>query len=388
MARAYYAEKLSQHRAITPEGFLIIRDQTLGCAGHQDYHGSRELGIEVDGIVPVYRSPSEVTDPKHIASLEGKPVTLRHPAKFVDSNSATWSAKGHIHNVRVGPKNSDGNVTLIADIFIYDQTLIDMIQSKQLQSISLGYKYDLAEGPNGYEQRNLIGNHCAIVERGRAGKAVQINDADLEEEMSPEVMAALDRLSAILERVCDRLESDDADPIDESLNEEETREAKRKGSVRSSDDDKDYDDPGYDPNHFGTNVIPSPEGGEPINPTRARDALRELRKLRPFIDSTGDRKTIDAYNSAMRSVKAELARGEQYQYNPSASAYDAHLKVRRDADSFDATMSRYHRKRLDEMTAAPEQQSAADSGKRELTFDQAVAKAKADCERRYTPKKD
>src|SRR5579859_7388761 len=103
MGRAYYADRISPHMSRTPEGFLIIHNQNLARSGYMTYLAGEIDRSDDTTKVEVYRSPATVTAPAHLASLEGKPVTMKHPPKFVNSDTAAWAVKGTVQNVRVGP---------------------------------------------------------------------------------------------------------------------------------------------------------------------------------------------------------------------------------------------------------------------------------------------
>src|ERR1700723_1067061 len=372
-ARAYYADKISPNQARTPEGFLILLGQTICRSGWQPYRVNEiDRGSGDDSTVEVYRSPSEVLAPAHIASLQGKPVTMRHPARFVDSTTASYAGMGHIQNVRVGPRDKDGNVTLIADIHIHDVALIEQILSKQLRSISLGYRYDLADGPKEgtYQQKNLTGNHCAIVESGRAGQSVYITDALEDNDVDGK---KIDRLCELLERLLaerqpdDDLESEDDDPglIERAVmtGSKEQRQGKP----------------------LGRGLVPITEEGAEgnVNPVAARDALTHLRRLRPWIEANGDRQAIDAFNRALRTVKAQAMAA------PTAFATDSHSKRRDDAATFEKSASRFHRKplRVGHVDTEEMERSAVDSEQPELSFEDAVKRARDEAQAKFAPKR-
>ena len=73
-------------------------------------------------------------------------------------------------NARVGPLDENGNVTAIADLNIKDAGLMEKVKDGVWREVSIGYRLDLLKDAKGrYVQRNLIVNHCAIVEHGRGG---------------------------------------------------------------------------------------------------------------------------------------------------------------------------------------------------------------------------
>lgn len=135
-----------------------------------------ELGLPPDDApVPVYRPAEEVFDDACMASFEGMPVTDDHPltAEGVTAENIRYLQKGHAHNVRRGEgKEAD---LLLADLIITDPDLqAEILGGKR--EISCGYNYTLTREGGRYLQRNIRGNHIAVVDAGRAGPRVAIRD--------------------------------------------------------------------------------------------------------------------------------------------------------------------------------------------------------------------
>jgi hypothetical protein len=165
--------------AKTPEGYLICYDVNIARIGTQEYLG-RELGVE-DEVVVVNRPPEEVFKPATVASFEGKPFTNDHPYQLLDISNTSIYQKGHVQNVRI----SDDKTYIIADIIVQDeQTIRDIENGKR--ELSAGYNCDCLQDENGnWYQCNIIGNHVALVDKGRAGEKVRINDNDFKEAEHP-----------------------------------------------------------------------------------------------------------------------------------------------------------------------------------------------------------
>lgn len=174
MARSYYGDKLSDNMIVTPEGYLICQNVPIGRIGCMDYYG-QELPAaynEPTGkICKVCRSPEELFSEATMASFEGKPITNTHPTAMLDVNTAPMIERGHAQNIR-----REGDF-LLADLFVKDAGLIAEIQNSFKREVSSGYDcswHDIGDGK--YEQREIIGNHVAIVKNGRAGSRVAIQD--------------------------------------------------------------------------------------------------------------------------------------------------------------------------------------------------------------------
>jgi hypothetical protein len=142
--------------------------------GEYEYLPS-EIGLLGDGIVKVYRNESEVFSPQAMASFEGKPVTNDHPPDLLTPQNATIFSKGSAKNVRRSPTDTD---LLVADLVIYDESLIDLVKNKGKREVSCGYEFNLVDNGDGtYSQTNIVGNHVAVVDNGRAGHTVAIKDS-------------------------------------------------------------------------------------------------------------------------------------------------------------------------------------------------------------------
>lgn len=169
-------EQIGPKRHKTQDGFLVCEDVPIARTGEQLYR-PEETPIEPDpngGPTVIERREQDVFRPETIASFNGKPVVYEHPSDDVTPDSYASLAKGHAMNPRRGTGNQDQ--FLIADLFITDTaTMMAIEQGKR--EISCGYQadfYQTAPGRGG--QRNIIGNHVALVDRGRCGSECAIND--------------------------------------------------------------------------------------------------------------------------------------------------------------------------------------------------------------------
>nr|DAG53874.1 MAG TPA: hypothetical protein [Caudoviricetes sp.] len=159
----------------TPEGYLVCHTVPICRTGAQEYL-PRELGIDSNQpIVTVFRTPDEVFRPSAVASFEGKPLTDDHPPVGIDSSNYSTYVKGVVQNVRRG--SGEDNDKLVCDIVIYDAALAAKVEAGK-REISCGYdcKY-IANDDGTYHQADIIGNHVAIVNNGRAGHDVSIKDS-------------------------------------------------------------------------------------------------------------------------------------------------------------------------------------------------------------------
>lgn len=142
-------------------------EATIARTGVQVYHD--HLGNEIHE----YRPDSEVFDQGSMDSMRWVVVTDDHPPAFVDASNRTEYERGTVtKDVR-----RDGD-HLVATLLITDAELIEKMKRGK-RDISMGYQCELemkdGVSPKGEKfhaiQRNIKGNHAAIVDRGRAGTA-------------------------------------------------------------------------------------------------------------------------------------------------------------------------------------------------------------------------
>lgn len=177
----FLADKLdiTSEREYTDEGFLQVPAR-ISRTGIQDYLAI-EMGLsdrDPKDIIKVYRPEEEVFNDKSLSSFANKPVTNNHPPELVNAKNAKHYTVG-----MSGPKITQDGMFAKAILHITDAESIEQIESGKVE-LSNGYTADIEwvsgvtpEGEN-YDavQRNIRGNHIAIVERGRAGSACRVAD--------------------------------------------------------------------------------------------------------------------------------------------------------------------------------------------------------------------
>jgi len=172
MDASFYGDRISDNLIETPEGYLVCKDVKIARIGVQKYLG-QELGEKDRAyqMINVHRLPEDVFDKDTLNSFEGKPVSDDHPRDGVSLDNFTSHYKGHAQNVR-----RDGDY-IIADLVITDSVLMNKIKNNLKREVSCGYNCDYVPYKDGYKQIAIRGNHIAVVERGRAGSNVRINDS-------------------------------------------------------------------------------------------------------------------------------------------------------------------------------------------------------------------
>lgn len=176
MAIAYYGATISPNMDKTPEGYLICRNVPINRTGVQVYAEREVIPGGGEDPVNVYRLEEDVFAPAAVASMEGKDVTRGHPPEMLDATNQAAYSNGHIENVRREGDNTVG------DLIIKDPGLASDVENGVLREISCGYYCTFEPYRDGYKQTHLVGNHVAVVPRGRAGHDVAIKDAAHEAE--------------------------------------------------------------------------------------------------------------------------------------------------------------------------------------------------------------
>lgn len=194
----YTVAQIGPTRSMTPEGYLLCRDVPIARTGQQEYLATELGGVvagDARGIVTIQRDPEEVFRPETIASFNGKPI-ITHLHQMLDAK--TW--RGRSVGTVLNPRRSDDGAGdfLIADLLICDATAIQLVgidgatPIATLQEVSCGYTSDYEEtAPGAGRQINIIGNHLAIVERGRCGPACAIGDTSMPAQRKPGLFARL-----------------------------------------------------------------------------------------------------------------------------------------------------------------------------------------------------
>ncbi len=170
---------ITSERKYTDEGYLIVPAR-ISRTGIQEYLAV-EMGLtdrDPSDIIKVYRPDEEVFKEESLSSFANKPVTDNHPPELVDSMNFKTYGVGFS-----GPEVIQDGSFAKTTLYVTDESAIKAIESGKVE-LSNGYTADIdwtpgvtPDGEN-YDavQRNIKGNHIAIVERGRAGHACRVAD--------------------------------------------------------------------------------------------------------------------------------------------------------------------------------------------------------------------
>lgn len=178
-------------RTVTADGYLQVRG-TLARTGIQDYLArelglDQELGFDPNRVVRLYRPADEVFDPQSMASFEGVPITVGHPpGQTVNRENWAQVAKGDVRGIG---RDQD---FMTATLTIRAKDAVEAAQSGKAQ-LSNGYTFALdmtpgqtADGkPYDGVQKNIRGNHVALVDAARCGPACRLADSQLNPKGKP-----------------------------------------------------------------------------------------------------------------------------------------------------------------------------------------------------------
>lgn len=180
-------------RSKTTEGFLLCKDVALARVGEMVYganelrraDGSQMFEGDLAGRVAIERSADVVFAADTINSFVGKPITIKHPDKLIDPKTVREHSHGSILNARRGEGSRSD--FLVGDILITSQDGIDAVE--HLREVSCGYDAEYEKiSPGRGRQVKIMGNHLALVERGRCGPNCYVGDQDMSVSEEPEVM--------------------------------------------------------------------------------------------------------------------------------------------------------------------------------------------------------
>lgn len=167
----------------TRDGYLVaeVRFARAGVYRYQAIDLRHRDGFSYNGdvYVNVFRPLDEVFSARAMRSFAYVPITVDHPAVAVTEETWRSFSVGHLG----GEIHRDGEFVR-ATIVVQDRSAIEAVERGK-QELSAGYQCEVefvdGVAPNGTAyraiQRGIIGNHIAIVERGRAGHQCRIGVA-------------------------------------------------------------------------------------------------------------------------------------------------------------------------------------------------------------------
>ena len=164
-------------------GWPEIKDNPLSKIGVFPYSGAQiGMGLDPNKIYQVYRPEEELSNPETIDSFKLLPWTDDHEMLGNDADGLTPAEKKGVHGV-IGEEVYFKDGYLLGNLKIFSQSMHDAIDDGK-KELSIGYRclYELTPGVydgQKYDaiQRDIRGNHLALVEEGRAGPEVAVQDS-------------------------------------------------------------------------------------------------------------------------------------------------------------------------------------------------------------------
>lgn len=205
--------QIPANRQYDADGRLHVMRSNISAAAINPYLGSEIAGFEALGLDParvyrLYRDPAELE--RAASTFERLPILSEH-VQVLDIN------ENHA-DLRIGSIGSRVVFEppyLVADLCFDRADAIAAIETKTVYELSCGYRYDadMTAGDIDGEKydgvmRNIIGNHLALVERGRAGRNVVVGDKSpnlrgkpmKKSSLGRALIAALSGLSSVFAR--------------------------------------------------------------------------------------------------------------------------------------------------------------------------------------------
>lgn len=162
----------------TSDGYLAA-DARIARTGIYEYSGA-EMGMPDRAVVKVYRPEETVFSDASMASFAHKPVTLGHPAQNVTSDNWAKHARGYSGDT----VKRDGQFVRVP-LIVTDAAAIRRVEAGEVE-LSAGYTVQIDHTPGTTPDGEaydcamvgaIVGNHIAIVPKGRAGSQCRIGDS-------------------------------------------------------------------------------------------------------------------------------------------------------------------------------------------------------------------
>jgi hypothetical protein len=176
----------TSNRVPDVNGWFEVKGNPLTKVGVFPYSGRQidptgEMGLDPEKIYQVYRPQEELENEETIESFKLIPWTDEHAMLGGTKDGLTPAERKGIHGV-VGEDVYFQDGYLKGNIKVFSEKLAKQIESGK-KDLSIGYRcmYELKPGMynnDSYDviQKDLRGNHLALVDEGRAGRDVSVLD--------------------------------------------------------------------------------------------------------------------------------------------------------------------------------------------------------------------
>ena len=258
-------------RELDINGWTLIKDNPISKVGVFEYSGAQiSPELEPDKIYKVYRPESELSNDECIESFKLVPWINEHVMLGNDADSGLTPAEEKGVEGVIGEEVHFKDGYLLGNIKVFSKNLSELINDGKIE-LSIGYRceYDIQSGSfNGVRydavQKNIRGNHIALVEEGRSGPDVAVLDhfkftfdaaelkmADANKETKDEqvakdegemnfseIVSLAGKLNAAIEKlrssgvVDEEMKAKDDEIMDEEVKDEEEKRMKSKTKTR------------------------------------------------------------------------------------------------------------------------------------------------------------
>lgn len=332
-------------RTIDADGKLHVRISHISKATVNPYYGYEipnyeSLGLVSDQIYMLLRDPKELE--KGASSFNNLQVLSKHIPSFVGANEAEWKP------FVVGSTGTDAQFNapyLDNSLVIWDAVAIAGISTQVQKEISCAYRYTPIMTSGEYEgvpydgvMTEIIGNHVALVESGRAGSDVVVGDSNpfLEIDMSKKsakiASAVLDGIKGNLAQDsklaladiqklvktamdAEKMDDEEVAKDDDEQKEGESDEDYKIRMEKKTAMDNDKDDDKIDKPAMDAAIALAVKDAEARTIAKMKAIKRAEDEVRPVIGSVVAQDSAEAvYKLALGHMKADLSGVEPSAY--------------------------------------------------------------------------
>lgn len=192
-------------RRVDVDGRLHISVNNISKADVNPYYGREipgyeELRLDPDKVYNLLRDPTELE--KAAGTFNNIPVLSEH---------VPVSAEEPMQEIVIGSTGTDAAFTypfLRNSAVIWVQDEIDLVNSEEKRNWSCAYRYTADMTPGVFKglrydgvMRDIVGNHLALVEQGRAGPEVVVGDSQPKGEIMLKSRRALMLQGALIAQI-------------------------------------------------------------------------------------------------------------------------------------------------------------------------------------------
>jgi len=170
-------------KVIDKSEFWYIKDNPITKTGVFPYLGAQigQHDLEPNKIYYVLRPAEELFKPETVESFNGLPITIEHAMLGPETQGLTKPEDKGIDGVTLESAHQSGD-KLLNNIRLFSEQIKDAVNSGK-KELSAGYYCDFVPESGTYNgqhydfvQRNIFGNHIALVDKGRSGSDIRVMD--------------------------------------------------------------------------------------------------------------------------------------------------------------------------------------------------------------------